>query len=1186
MTSQTSQRPYLRVVSKADNDHSKMNRADPIQPNLSEPKQPMLFSDASLHTLGFIKAADIDSDRFVSLVREAKPRIVFDLRQVPSFARGSLTRRQVFAVFEKYKVTYYDVAGVLGVTGGRDGLLNPALLIDALQINILRSTKGLVGPIFFFVNEDLFYDDYFSNVAKQLPSLDGRGWDIACWPNEPTSGELEKPRDLVFISHANPEDNEAAIWLSSRLAANGYQVWSDVTRLVGGEVFWDTIEDAIRKRAAKVIVLLSKRGHQKPGLLDEVNVAIATERVERLERFVIPVRIDDLAFSEVRANLARKNVIDGCTNLAGALTQLLTILKQDGVSRSGESLSAHFAALEKPSFEAASDEWSVLFENKVAILQWPRAIRKFRGSAAVTRDCPFPTHPVAGGIVTFEDWEEIAALFGGQVQKAGEAAFDISGNSGSMDIVFNTHGETRKAVASLLRQGWDRACSSAGFSRFELANNSACWFLESAFQTGNRVRFHDHRGVERQKALVGQSPRRGVYWHFAIEARPNVSDQSLRLVPHVIFSEDGKTPLLSHDRQHSLRRGFCRNWWNARWRDLLFATLSYLASGKTTFELPISKKLTIQVSAKLSSHSGVLGQQPAGQIGSENPLLQIPEPRVAVGYGQTSDYPKEGLFLFGPVAFERNPKVVRAGVVGTKEGIELFHAWSRQFTTFQSDSSGVRNSMPFPGFEAVFGARWSVDPLHTIALSRTDLINTIRLNDRHQAIFRSAAMYVDRITKAVREDDIDVDVWYVVIPDEVYIYGRPESRVPSAIAIATPGAMGRQVARRFSSSTPSLFPEDNAEALIYDHHLDFHHQLKARLLGVQAVTQVLRESSLATVTSAAPTDSLSAVENLPDDLIDVNEIDEKGMPSTSAAEEAESLDDYAVEITDDEVRIAYEAAEDRFNVRPISAVRHMQDRASVAWNLATTTFFKAGGRPWRVANAREGVCYVGLIFKRDPGTRTRQSCCGAQMFLQESDGLVFKGAMGPWYSPETGQFHLSRSEARRLIEKVLNSYAEEHSSPPRELFIHGRTRFNEEEWTGFREAINQETTRLVAVRISRSNEFKLFSSGELAVRRGTAIRIGRRLGLLWTSGFVERLGTYPGRETPNPLRIEILNDSSQTVDVELVMSDILMLTKMNFNSCIYGDGIPVTMRFADAIGDVLVTAKDKEIPPLPFRYYI
>jgi hypothetical protein len=208
------------------------------------------------------------------------------------------------------------------------------------------------------------------------------------------------------------------------------------------------------------------------------------------------------------------------------------------------------------------------------------------------------------------------------------------------------------------------------------------------------------------------------------------------------------------------------------------------------------------------------------------------------------------------------------------------------------------------------------------------------------------------------------------------------------------------------------------------------------------------------------------------------------------------------------------------------------------------------------------------------------------MFLQDSDGLVFKGAVGPWYSPETGQFHLSRSEAKKLIETVLKAYSNEHSVAPRELFIHGRTRFNEEEWTGFCEAIDLSRTRLIGVRITRSNEYKLYSNGENAVCRGTALKVGNRVGLLWTSGFIDELATYPGRETPNPLRVEITKDSGADLDIQIVLRDILMLTKMNFNSCIYGDGIPVTMRFADAIGDVLMTAEERKIPPLPFRYYI
>jgi hypothetical protein len=1145
-------------------------------------RQPMLFSDASLHTLGFIKAGDLDADKLVSLIKEAKPRVIFDLRSVPSFARGTLTRRSVFALFQEHGVSYFDVAGVLGVAGGRDGLLNPALLVDSLQVNILRTTKGLLGPIFFFVNEDLFFEEYFSAVAKQLPHQDGRGWDIACWPNEAPPPDKKDSRDLVFISHANPQDNEIALWLAARLAASGYQVWSDVTRLIGGEVFWDTIEDAIRNRAAKVIVILSRAGHQKPGLLDEVNVAVATERSEKLERFVIPLRVDDLPFTEVRANLARKNIIDGHSDLAGALSKLLKILGEDGVSlRRNATQDALKSIQQLRPVEIDRREWITLFENKIEIVRWPSVIRKFRGGAT-KQHFDFAVHSVHGGMATFEDWDLIADANGGQVQRAGEAAFDPTGSSSATNIIFADRADARRATAGLMKQAWDKACKAKGFSPFVLANNNVCWFLPLGFQPGNRSRFIDQQGVERQKALVGQSPRRKVYWHFAIEARPSVADGSYRLIPHVVFSDNGKTPLSSHDRQHSLRRGFCRNWWNARWRDLLIAALNYMSGGTDTLHLPAASRQSIAVSARLKNHTSDPDNPQALSGAIRNSLMRLEEPKVAVGFNQESDYPKEGLLLFGPVAFERNPTVIRAGLIGTKEGIELFRVWSRQFNGFQADPTGSRNAMPFPGFEAVFGAKWTVDPVHTIPLSRTDLINAIRIQDRHQAIFKTSGMYVERISKAVRDDDINVDVWFVVIPDEVFMYGRPASRVPSAIAIASPGAMGRHLANRFLHSSPSLFPEDNEEAKIYDHHLDFHHQLKARLLDAQAVTQVLRESSLAKITEAVPAEGADVADAsepyVEDEIEEREESTDLGLIDEETIEDARALDSSIG---------AFEEIDGSSAGLPAgSTVRQMQDRASVAWNLATATFFKAGGRPWRVASARAGVCYIGLIFKRDPSSRSRQSCCGAQMFLQDSDGLVFKGAMGPWYSPETGQFHVSRSEARKLIEAVLKSYADEHRDPPRELFIHGRTRFNSEEWAGFCDAINLSSTQLVGVRITRSNDYKLYSSGERAVRRGTALQISPRVGLLWTTGFIEKLGTYPGRETPNPLRVEIVNDTRNDTKIDTVLNDIMMLTKMNFNSCVYADGIPVTMRFADAIGDVLITAKDEKVPPLPFRYYI
>jgi hypothetical protein len=63
---------------------------------------------------------------------------------------------------------------------------------------------------------------------------------------------------MIFISHANPEDNLFAQWLALRLAGDGYPVWCDLTKLLGGEDFWRDIETAIRERTAKFLYILSK----------------------------------------------------------------------------------------------------------------------------------------------------------------------------------------------------------------------------------------------------------------------------------------------------------------------------------------------------------------------------------------------------------------------------------------------------------------------------------------------------------------------------------------------------------------------------------------------------------------------------------------------------------------------------------------------------------------------------------------------------------------------------------------------------------------------------------------------------------------------------------------------------------------------------------------------------------------
>jgi mono/diheme cytochrome c family protein len=72
-------------------------------------------------------------------------------------------------------------------------------------------------------------------------------------------------------------------------------------------------------------------------------------------------------------------------------------------------------------------------------------------------------------------------------------------------------------------------------------------------------------------------------------------------------------------------------------------------------------------------------------------------------------------------------------------------------------------------------------------------------------------------------------------------------------------------------------------------------------------------------------------------------------------------------------------------------------------------------------------------------------------------------------------------------------------------------------------------------------------------------------------------------ETPNPLLVR-----RQRGDCALntILRDVMGLTKINFNSCLHNDRLPVTIRFADAVGEIMLAAPQSGEPRLPFKFYI
>ena len=509
-------------------------------------------------------------------------------------------------------------------------------------------------------------------------------------------------------------------------------------------------------------------------------------------------------------------------------------------------------------------------------------------------------------------------------------------------------------------------------------------------------------------------------------------------------------------------------------------------------------------------------------------MVHIDEPQLEFRHGQRLVYPRDGLYLFGPVGDTASLPSIRYGAIGTQEGVRRFRSWAKTLNGLIPIPEPSRWSrpvephhIPFPGFTEAFHAEWPIDPPCLIEDLPPDLISQkLRIANRHEAIRETVDLFVTRLVAENNRLENTPAFWFVIIPEEVYELGRPQSKVRLADRVQGNVTISQRRARQLEVQ-PTLFGNDEREADVYKYATNFRRQLKARLLKDKIVTQVVRETTL----------------------------------------------------TPGEFR--------RDNGMPM---RRVEDPATIAWKLATGTYYKAGGRPWQLANVRPGVCYVGLVYKRSNlVSNKRHACCAAQMFLTHGDGVVFRGALGPWFQTDTKQFHLNADAAKRLIRMVVGEYKRLHGESPRELFVHAKAAFSDKEWFGFQEGVDQETN-LVGVQIADAREdLKLFRPGDYPVIRGTALLLSERSAYLWTSGYVPRLTTYMGPETPNPVSVKILRGDC---DLATVLRDVMGLTKINFNSCLHNDRLPVTIRFANAVGDVLMSAPMEGEPKLPFKFYI
>jgi len=276
-------------------------------------------------------------------------------------------------------------------------------------------------------------------------------------------------------------------------------------------------------------------------------------------------------------------------------------------------------------------------------------------------------------------------------------------------------------------------------------------------------------------------------------------------------------------------------------------------------------------------------------------------------------------------------------------------------------------------------------------------------------------------------------------------------------------------------------------------------------------------------------------------------------------------------------------------VREVSfepVVKEQQDEATKAWNFCTALYYKSSRQtiPWKliIDPNKPSTCFVGIGFYRSRDRKTLRTSL-AQVFDELGNGVILRGTPVE-IDKNDRRPHLSEDQAYQLLQRSLYEYRVALNTAPGRLVIHKSSNFNEEELNGFRLATTERQVQSVDFITVMDSDFRLFRKGIYPPYRGSHIELDRKTHLLYTRGSVKFYRTQTSLYIPQPLEVRIV-ESDESANT--ICSEILGLTKMNWNNTQFDGKYPISIGCARKVGEVMkyLTEKDPE-PQISYSFYM
>lgn len=251
----------------------------------------------------------------------------------------------------------------------------------------------------------------------------------------------------------------------------------------------------------------------------------------------------------------------------------------------------------------------------------------------------------------------------------------------------------------------------------------------------------------------------------------------------------------------------------------------------------------------------------------------------------------------------------------------------------------------------------------------------------------------------------------------------------------------------------------------------------------------------------------------------------------------------------------------------------------IAWAISLAIYVKAGRTPWVLSNLRTDTAFAGIGYSVNHFNNGEQTLIGcSHIYASDGQGLRYKLSKikDVTFDAQKNPY-LSENEAYQLGLNIKELFFSSFSSLPKRVVIHKRTPFKEEEIAGLTKCLGSAGIKDIdLIEITYDENFKCFEYNKylqadlFPVKRGCCFAINDNTAYLFTHGIApsvisNRRYFQGGTNVPAPLKIVKHYGNG---DLAQIASEILGLSKMNWNSFGLYSKLPCTIQSSNAIAKV------------------